>query len=74
MVERRPPKALQRYQPLPSGQTIIILTDKKQLMPKDLKESDFTNPGAKNETTPNPADKNPQKPADKKTFPIHPRL
>lgn len=57
MVERHPTQQTQRYQPLPAGQTIIILTDKNQLMPKELKEAEDlkANPA---EISKNPADKN----------------
>lgn len=54
MIDRRPPQKTQRYQPLPAGQTIIILTDKSQLMPKEFKEAE----DSKTEISKNPTDKN----------------
>ncbi len=44
MVTRRPPKPTQRYQPLPKDQNVIIVTDKTQLIPKDISVDDFKNP------------------------------
>jgi uncharacterized protein (DUF342 family) len=47
MVDRNPSKTPQRYQPLPKGQTIIVLTDKTQLISED-----YQNPAAGETTSP----------------------
>jgi uncharacterized protein (DUF342 family) len=69
MAERRPPKAPQRYQPLPAGQTIIILTDKNQLMPKELKDSGVPMAETIDGQSPKPGEKNLPKPDNAKSVP-----